>query len=87
VRISRVTAVLPLIGAVAAAAALAGAAVLTVNQAACGDSGHYVPAGANTTRLVGGCVNRTELPPVQAPLAPRQGGAVAHGSGFAQSQP
>jgi hypothetical protein len=79
--VSRVAGVLPLLGAVIAAAALAGAAVFTVSQAACPNPGHYVQQGA-TLHLVGGCVSRTELPTTAGPAgrAAQVGGVTAHGA-------
>jgi hypothetical protein len=59
---TRAGAVLPLVGAVAAAAALAGAAVFTVSQAGCADPGRYVPANGQL-HLVGGCVDTSDLTP------------------------
>ena len=50
---ARVAGVLPLLGAVVAAVALAGAAVFTVSQAACPNPGHYVQQGV-ALHLVGG---------------------------------
>jgi hypothetical protein len=52
---------LPLLAAVVAAAALGGAAVFTVSQAACPDPGHFVRQGVSA-RLVGGCVSKSDLP-------------------------
>lgn len=75
--VSRVAGVLPLLGAVTAAAALAGAAVFTVSQATCPNPGHYVQDGV-TLQVVGGCVGRDELPaggPAEA-----QGPNMAHGA-------
>jgi hypothetical protein len=85
--VSRVAAVLPLLGAVAAAAALAGAAVFTVSQAACPNPGHYVQEGV-TVHLVGGCVSREELPTRAGSVvhAAQVGGVTAHGA-QAQSRP
>ena len=50
------------VGALAAAAALAGGAVITVSQAGCSDPGHYVLADGQY-HLVGGCVNPDDLTP------------------------
>jgi hypothetical protein len=85
--VSRVAAVLPLVGAVAAAAALAGAAVFTVSQAACPDPGHYVREGV-TVELVGGCVNRAELPSTPGPAnkAAQSVGVTGH-SALSQNRP
>jgi hypothetical protein len=72
---------LPLLAAVIAAAALGGAAVFTVSQAACPDPGHFVREGVSA-RLVGGCVSKADLPtPNTVPVA----GATGHG--ISQSRP
>ena len=63
-RVARIAGVLPLIGAVACAAALAGAAVFTVSQAGCADAGHYVVNG-NVVELVGSCVDKQDFPGAQ----------------------
>lgn len=82
---ARAAGAVPLVAAVVAAAALAGAAVFTVNQAACPDPGHYVVDGSGA-RLVGGCVDRDELPATnQAPAV--QAGQAAGSGGFSQSRP
>jgi hypothetical protein len=78
--VSRAAGVLPLLGAVVAAAALAGAAAFTVSQAACPDPGHYVQDGVSL-QVVGGCYSRGELPGTAAPVE-------AQGTGHnAQSRP
>ncbi|HVV18826.1 MAG TPA: hypothetical protein VHF06_05275 [Pseudonocardiaceae bacterium] len=79
--VGRAAGVLPLIGAVAAAAALAGAAVFTVSQAACPNPGHYVQDGVSV-HVVGGCFNRAELPRTAVPA--EAAGAAGHGT---QSRP
>jgi hypothetical protein len=79
--VGRAAGVLPLIGAVAAAAALAGAAVFTVSQAACPDPGHYVQDGVSL-HVVGGCFSRAELPGTAVPA--EAAGATGHGT---QSRP
>jgi hypothetical protein len=61
----RVTSVLPLAGAMAAAMALAGVAVFTVSHAGCADAGRYVQHDG-TVELVGGCVNPADLPAAPA---------------------
>ncbi len=66
--VSRAAGVLPLLGAVVAAAALAGAAVYTVSQAACPDPGRYVQQGVSL-KVVGGCYDRDLLPGTAAPEA------------------
>ena len=77
--VSRAAGVLPLLGAVVAAAALAGAAVFTVSQAACPDPGRYVQEGVSL-KVVGGCYSRDQLPPT----APVEAQGAGHG---AQSRP
>jgi hypothetical protein len=66
-----------MLGAITAAAALAGAAVFTVSQAACPDPGHYVSDGV-TLQVVGGCVGRDELP--NTGPAEAQGNNTVHGA-------
>jgi hypothetical protein len=63
-RVARIAGVLPLVGAVACAAALAGAAVFTVSQAGCADAGHYVVRN-NVVELVGSCVDKQDCPGAQ----------------------
>jgi hypothetical protein len=75
--VSRVAGVLPLLGALTAAAALAGAAVFTVSQAACPNPGHYVQDGV-TVQVVGGCVDKGELP--NTGPAEAQGNNAVHGA-------
>jgi len=58
---ARAAGVLPLAGALVAASALTGAAFLTVNQAGCTPTGHYVRDG-NRLELVGGCIDLGDLP-------------------------
>jgi hypothetical protein len=57
----RVTGVLPLAGATAAAMALTGVAVFSVSQAGCADPGQYVQRDG-TVELVGSCLDPAELP-------------------------
>jgi hypothetical protein len=59
--VARATGVLPLVGGVLAAAALAGVAVFTVEQAGCAAPSHYIRDGDQVV-LVGGCLNGTDLP-------------------------
>jgi hypothetical protein len=66
--VARAAGVLPLLAAIAAAAALGGAAVFTVSQAACPDPGHFVREGVSA-RLVGGCVTKDDLLGNTAPPA------------------
>ncbi|HEY0806758.1 MAG TPA: hypothetical protein VGD84_16920 [Pseudonocardiaceae bacterium] len=80
--VARAAGVLPLLAAIAAAAALGGAAVFTVSQAACPDPGHFVREGVSA-RLVGGCVSKDDLlGNTTAPPA----GTTGHG-GASQSRP
>jgi hypothetical protein len=85
--VSRVAGVLPLLGAVAAATALAGAAVFTVSQAACPNPGHYVQSGG-AVHLVGGCFSRSELPttPGSGNHTAAVGGVTHHGE-MSQNRP
>ncbi|GGM68738.1 hypothetical protein GCM10012275_44000 [Longimycelium tulufanense] len=59
-RLGRGTGTTPLVVAVAAAAALTGAAVFTAAQAGCADPGRYEQHGT-VFELVGGCVTRSDL--------------------------
>ncbi|HEX4705684.1 MAG TPA: hypothetical protein VH352_26435 [Pseudonocardiaceae bacterium] len=77
--VARAAGVLPLIAAVVVAAALGGAAVFTVSQAACPDPGHFVHDGVSA-RLVGGCVSKADLPGT-APVAG------SPGRGITQARP
>ena len=80
--VARAAGMLPLLAAVVAAAALGGAAVFTVSQAACPDPGHFVQQGV-TARLVGGCFSKADLP-----VATNTGPATnAAGHGTSQSRP
>jgi hypothetical protein len=60
--VTRAAGVVPLVGALAAAAALAGVAVFSASNAGCATPGQYVQR-AGYVELVGGCVDRNELPP------------------------
>lgn len=59
---SRVSELLPLAGATAAAVALAGVAVFSVSQASCADPGRYVRHNDGQIELVGSCVDAEHLP-------------------------
>jgi hypothetical protein len=83
--VARAGGVLPLLAAVVAAAALAGAAVFTVSQASCTDPGHIDTSGVNA-HLVGGCVDRGDLP-ATAPTKAEAGQAVIDRGGLSQSRP
>jgi hypothetical protein len=61
----RVAAVAPLVGALATAAALTGAAFFTVAHAGCQNVGHFQQRDG-VTEFVGGCIDVTKLP--AAPL-------------------
>jgi hypothetical protein len=61
----RITGVLPLAGATAAAMALAGVAVFTVTHAGCSDAGHYVQRDG-AVELVGSCLDPADLPSAPA---------------------
>jgi hypothetical protein len=81
--VARAAAALPFAGALAAAAALTGAAVFTVADAGCTHPGRYVQHDG-VVELVGGCVDQDRLPvpaarPAQAMVDQDQqpGGAVA----------
>ncbi|GAB2990021.1 hypothetical protein [Saccharothrix stipae] len=60
---ARVTGVLPLVGAVATAVALTGAAFFTVAHAGCADTGRFVERDG-VVEFVGGCVDGGDLPAV-----------------------
>ncbi|MFD1147124.1 hypothetical protein [Saccharothrix hoggarensis] len=59
----RVTALLPLAGAVATAVALTGAAFFTVAHAGCAETGRFVERDG-VVEFVGGCVDADRLPAV-----------------------
>jgi hypothetical protein len=59
----------PIVATLAAAALLSGAAAYTVQRAGCEDPGRYVHTG-NTVELVGGCIERGDLPVGPAPVDP-----------------
>lgn len=60
-RATRVAGGMSLLVAMASAAALTGAAFLTVSQASCADESHYIRTEGQV-ELVGGCVDPAELP-------------------------
>jgi hypothetical protein len=63
----------PLVGALAAAAALAGVAVFSASSAGCASPGQYVQRDGYV-ELVGGCFDSSDLPPAQPkPPAPHEG--------------
>ncbi|RKT52558.1 hypothetical protein [Saccharothrix australiensis] len=59
----RATAVVPLVGAVATAVALTGAAFFTVAHAGCAETGRFVERDG-VVEFVGGCVDGRDLPAV-----------------------
>ncbi|AHH94219.1 hypothetical protein GCM10010174_23000 [Kutzneria viridogrisea] len=61
-RLARLAGVLPLVGAVATAAALTGAAVFTVSETGCADAGRYVQHANGVVELVGSCVGKQDFP-------------------------
>jgi len=58
---------LPVVVTAGVAALLAGAAIVTADQAACAEPGSYVrvPGGV---QLIGGCLNGADLPVAPAPV-------------------
>jgi hypothetical protein len=72
----RRAALAPVVATVAAAALLSGAAVYTVHRAGCDDPGHYVTTNGHI-ELVGGCIERGDLPvgPVKPGPESEQNGA------------
>jgi hypothetical protein len=70
--VTRAAGMVPLVGALAAAAALAGVAVFSASSAGCASPGQYVQR-EGYVELVGGCVDSSDLPPVQPkpPAAPK----------------
>ncbi|MFC0114431.1 hypothetical protein [Kibdelosporangium aridum] len=64
---NRAAGMVPLVGALATAAALAGVAVFSASSAGCASPGQYVQRDGYV-ELVGGCIDSHDLPP--APLAP-----------------
>lgn len=76
-RVARLGGVLPLLGALATATALTGAAVFTVSAAQCGNPGHYVQREGQV-ELFGGCLIPSDLP--AAPTQPHGSQQHEHGS-------
>jgi hypothetical protein len=62
--VNRAAGVVPLLGALGAAAALAGVAVFSATSAGCADPGQYVQRDGYV-ELVGGCIDPADLPPAQ----------------------
>ena len=69
----RGTGMLSLVGGLASALALTGAAVYTVEGVPCSDGGQYV-RHASTVELIGGCVDGTQLPHAPAKNVGSDGG-------------
>jgi hypothetical protein len=67
--VTRAAGVVPLVGTLAAAAALAGVAVFSASTAGCASPGQYVQR-AGYVELVGGCVDPQKLPPAPAKPQP-----------------
>ncbi|MEV4057470.1 hypothetical protein AB0J55_40230 [Amycolatopsis sp. NPDC049688] len=74
-RATRSAGLLPLVIGVASAAALTGAAYLTVDSASCGAPAQYIRHDSHV-ELVGGCVDGSNLPVTRGPAT----GAVVHGN-------
>jgi hypothetical protein len=84
--VARVATALPFAGAVAAAAALTGAAVFTVADAGCANPGQYVRHDG-VVELVGGCVDQSRLPVAERPAQAAEKPAQAHDGGMVQRRP
>jgi hypothetical protein len=73
--VTRAAGVVPLVGTLAAAAALAGVAVFSASSAGCVSPGQYVQRDGYV-ELVGGCIDPQDLPPApatqQAPVKGQQ---------------
>jgi hypothetical protein len=67
--VTRAAGVVPLVGTLAAAAALAGVAVFSASSAGCVSPGQYVQRDGYV-ELVGGCVDPQNLPPAPATQQP-----------------
>ncbi|TCO58493.1 hypothetical protein [Actinocrispum wychmicini] len=63
--VTRAAGVMPLVGALTAAVALAGVAVFSASSAGCVSPGQYVQRDGYI-ELVGGCVDPQRLPPAPA---------------------
>ncbi|EOD58741.1 hypothetical protein [Amycolatopsis vancoresmycina] len=74
-RATRSAGLLPLVIGVASAAALTGAAYLTVDSASCGAPAQYIRHDSHV-ELVGGCVDGSNLPATRGPAT----GSVVHGN-------
>ncbi|RSM45218.1 hypothetical protein DMA12_14420 [Amycolatopsis balhimycina DSM 5908] len=74
-RATRSAGLLPLVIGLASAAALTGAAYLTVDNASCGAPAQYIRHDSHV-ELVGGCVDGSSLPAAGTPKS----GGVVHGN-------
>ncbi|WP_410641430.1 hypothetical protein [Amycolatopsis sp. lyj-346] len=74
-RATRSAGLLPLVIGLASAAALTGAAYITVDHASCGSPAQYIRHDSHV-ELVGGCVDGAKLPSTGTPAT----GGVAHGN-------
>lgn len=63
--VTRAAGVMPLVGALGAAVALAGVAVFSASSAGCDSPGRYVQRDGYI-ELVGGCIDPQKLPPAPA---------------------
>jgi hypothetical protein len=75
VRATRSAGLVPLVVGLASAAALTGAAYITVDSASCGSPAQYIRHDSHV-ELVGGCVDGSDLPATGTPKA----GGVVHGN-------
>jgi hypothetical protein len=74
-RTTRSAGLLPLVIGLASAAALTGAAYITVDSASCGSPAQYIRHDSHV-ELVGGCVDGANLPAAGTPKT----GGVVHGN-------
>ena len=74
-RATRSAGLLPLVIGLASAAALTGAAYITVDNASCGTPAQYIRHDSHV-ELVGGCVDGAKLPTTGTPSS----GGVVHGN-------
>jgi len=74
-RATRSAGLLPLVIGLASAAALTGAAYITVDNASCGTPAQYIRHDSHV-ELVGGCVDGANLPAAGTPKT----GGVVHGN-------
>ncbi|WP_290057341.1 hypothetical protein [Amycolatopsis solani] len=74
-RTTRSAGLVPLVIGLASAAALTGAAYITVDSASCGSPAQYIRHDSHV-ELVGGCVDGSKLPAAGTPKA----GGVVHGN-------